>query len=457
MSVLNRFAMRRHLLCFTQDLRLSDQRLLQAACKDADELLAVYIWPDQTTTSWGFPRLGAQREKFIWLQLHDLAQQLRQCGNDLLVLRGNPHEVLRALLHDYTIDAIFIEAQYASEEQAMQQQIASLGVPLHTLWQSGMYDHHYWQDLPKPKAGPCLIFTEFRRHIEAAGWQADTPLDAPSLLPPVPALATPLQSQSYHWPAASWPYAELRRMQSSADAWEFSRSDEFFCDRATATQRIADYFSAAHGHHYKQTRDQLFGAFSSSRWSPWLAQGVFSARQLLAQVRQAEQQMGANSSTYWLWFELLWRDYFRYVQAQLGARLFYRAGWREPRDVAQRPFDAAVFARWCHGQTGLDLVDAGMRELNHTGFCSNRMRQILASYWLNELQGDWRAGAAWFEAQLIDYDVYSNYGNWLYLAGLGTDPRGGRHFNIERQISQFDPERRYRDYWLRSELTRPTN
>ena len=88
-----------------------------------------------------------------------------------------------------------------------------------------------------------------------------------------------------------------------------------------------------------------------------------------------------------------------------------------------------------------------MRELRLTGYLSNRMRQIVASYWLNEMQGDWRAGAAWFEAQLLDFAVFSNQGNWLYISGHGTDPRGGRHFDIRRQIKQYDSEGHYRRCW----------
>jgi deoxyribodipyrimidine photo-lyase len=94
------------------------------------------------------------------------------------------------------------------------------------------------------------------------------------------------------------------------------------------------------------------------------------------------------------------------------------------------------------------LIDAGMRELRESGYLSNRMRQIVASYWIYDMQGDWRAGAAWFESQLIDYDVYSNQGNWLYIAGRGTDPRGGRPFNVAKQTQDHDPDGIYRRLWL---------
>lgn len=109
--------------------------------------------------------------------------------------------------------------------------------------------------------------------------------------------------------------------------------------------------------------------------------------------------------------------------------------------------DAEAFVRWCEGRTGLSLVDAAMRELRHTGHLSNRLRQIVASALIHELGGDWRAGAAWFEHGLIDFDVHSNQGNWAYIAGVGTDPRGGRHFDLDKQAREHDPDGSYRRLW----------
>ena len=108
---------------------------------------------------------------------------------------------------------------------------------------------------------------------------------------------------------------------------------------------------------------------------------------------------------------------------------------------------AAPNARWCHGQTGEPLVDAAMRELAATGYLSNRLRQVVASYLMYDLHGDWRAGAAWFEHCLLDYDPYSNQGNWLYIAGRGTDPRGGRRFNLPKQTQDHDAHGSYRRLW----------
>jgi deoxyribodipyrimidine photo-lyase len=142
---------------------------------------------------------------------------------------------------------------------------------------------------------------------------------------------------------------------------------------------------------------------------------------------------------------LLWRDYFRFLHFKFGRRLYQARGLSK---LASTPFDAVEFEQWRSGNTGESLIDAGMRELSESGYLSNRMRQIVASYWVYDMQGDWRAGAAWFESQLIDYDVYSNQGNWLYIAGRGTDPRGGRPFNVAKQTQDHDPHGTYRRLWL---------
>lgn len=153
---------------------------------------------------------------------------------------------------------------------------------------------------------------------------------------------------------------------------------------------------------------------------------------------------GANDSTYWIFFELLWRDYFRFLHLKYGRRL-YRPSGLIGSDLPHH--NSQGLERWCRGETGEALVDAGMRELAATGYLSNRMRQIVASYLIHDLKCDWRAGAAWFEAQLVDYDVYSNQGNWLYIAGFGTDPRGGRRFNTVKQANDHDADGVYLRLW----------
>ena len=131
---------------------------------------------------------------------------------------------------------------------------------------------------------------------------------------------------------------------------------------------------------------------------------------------------------------------------KIGKKLFLKNG-NAAAQISGR-FDAGAFSAWCRGETQYPLVNACMKQLSATGYLSNRGRQIAASCLVNELEGDWRYGAAWFESQLIDYDVAANWGNWQYLAGVGADPRGGRHFNLAKQTEIYDADGRYRSRWL---------
>ena len=174
---------------------------------------------------------------------------------------------------------------------------------------------------------------------------------------------------------------------------------------------------------YKETRNGLIGLQYSSKFSPYLAHGCLSPREIYFAIQRYEQTKVKNDSTYWLVFELLWRDFFKFIGLRHGDRLFYRSGLMRVRDRGWS-MEAEKFRRWQQGQTGVPWVDAAMRELLYTGFMSNRSRQNVASFLTQSLGMDWRLGAAWFESTLIDHDVHANYGNWQYGAGVGNDPRG---------------------------------
>jgi deoxyribodipyrimidine photo-lyase len=220
-------------------------------------------------------------------------------------------------------------------------------------------------------------------------------------------------------------------------------------------QHLDHYFADELPHTYKQTRNQLSGTDYSTRFSTWLATGALSAPMIVERLTQYEATRGANEGTYWIWFELVWRDYFRFLHLKYGRALYLREGLRKSDPGSEAPSLAEpmsgialkLFEQWMQGRTKNALVNAGMNELAATGKMSNRMRQIVASYLIYDLRIDWRAGAAWFESQLLDYDVYSNQGNWLYIAGLGTDPRGGRRMNLDKQALEHDPKGLYRKQW----------
>ncbi|MEQ2208585.1 hypothetical protein XENOCAPTIV_007583, partial [Xenoophorus captivus] len=197
---------------------------------------------------------------------------------------------------------------------------------------------------------------------------------------------------------------------------------------------------------YKETRNGLIGVDYSTKFSPWLALGCISPRYIYHQIKTYERERTANQSTYWVIFELLWRDYFKFVGIKYGNKMFQVKGLQGksvPWKVDMKLFDA-----WKEGRTGVPFVDANMRELALTGFMSNRGRQNVASFLTKDLGLDWRQGAEWFEYLLIDHDVCSNYGNWLYSAGIGNDPRENRKFNMIKQALDYDINGEYVRRWV---------
>ena len=430
------------LFWFRNDLRLHDQPALAhamaLAAQQGAALLPVVCHAPPATTRWGFARVGPHRLAFAASTLACLSAALAARGSRLLECAGTAQDMLPALAKALGANSdcsVVCEAIAAPEEQAEVAALRALGLPVHTVWQSSLL---HPDDLPFAAADLPPVFTAFRNAVERAKVQPRAPLAAPAALPALP--PEPLWSAFPCPPmAAQAPAAQHDERSSFPHA-----TAAFAGGEAAALAHLAQYLARKLPHSYKQTRNGLTGVDYSSKFSPWLATGALSARQVVAQLRQFEDQHGANDGSYWLWFELLWRDCFRLLHLQHGAAL-YRA--RGLSDQMLAPHNVQGFDRWRQGRTGEPLVDAAMRELAATGYLSNRLRQVVASYLVYDLHGDWRAGAAWFEHCLLDYDVYSNQGNWLYVAGRGTDPRGGRRFNPQKQTQDHDADGSYRRLW----------
>lgn len=466
---------------FRNDLRLNDQPSFKNACTQASRLAPVYIHDSayDAPTRWGFERMGPHRKRALSSALQALRVQLRQRQSDLLEHQGDPVDTLIELAKNFGVNTIFCEEIAAPEEQEQIHRLKKAGLTVNTLWHSSLLA---LSDLPfAPKQMP-LVFTEFRVAVEKAKVVVQVPEAAVKVVPPLPdrliqSKTVALNQSTFAPPqpldsiVPSEPLAELDARSSLT----FSATQDFAGTRG-GIKHTQQYFERKLAHSYKATRNQLSGLDYSTKFSVWLASGALSGRMLYQQLQAFEAEHGANDGSYWIWFELLWRDYFRFLHLRFGAQLYRRSGLRQRatfeqsgsrsgrpslngkpslnEDITQAggavittPAQAQQFERWCLGECGEPFVDAGMRELRHTGYLSNRLRQVVASYLIYNLKLDWRAGAAWFEAQLIDYDVYSNQGNWLYIAGLGTDPRGGRAMRIEKQALEHDGAKTYRKQW----------
>ena len=215
-------------------------------------------------------------------------------------------------------------------------------------------------------------------------------------------------------------------------------------------ERLEQYFwKSKKLSYYKNTRNGLLGTDYSSKFSPWLANGSLSPKMIYWEIKRYETEIQKNQSTYWLIFELIWRDYFKFISLKHGNKVFKIGGIKE-REYHWKT-DGKLFSEWAEGRTSEPFVNANMIELNQTGWMSNRGRQNVASFLAKDMKMDWRLGAAYFESLLVDYDVHSNYGNWMYVSGVGNDPRD-RKFEVQWQAERYDPLGKFQKLWLQKTL-----
>ncbi len=430
--------MRRSIVWFKTDLRLHDNETLIKAISQSDEIIPVYCFDDSQfeTTEFGFKKTGNFRAQFLLESIIDLDKNLRSIGSGLLILKGKPEVEIPKIVQEYKVSKVFAKREVSYEEKQkearVQEELFKLKCELKTFSTSTLY---HAEDLPFSIKDIPDVFTNFRKKTEKdsfirVSFEEPKELKSPEIeslkLPTLEELGLDFQ------PIDSRAVLPFKGGETEAIA----RLNHYFFE----TKCISEY---------KETRNGLVGADYSSKFSAWLALGCISPRFIHDELKKYEKQFGANESTYWLVFELLWRDYFRFMMKKYNAKFFQQAGIQS-KGIPVNKHNTSQLQEWIDGETGVDFVDANMIELKLTGFMSNRGRQNVASYLCNDLKLDWRYGAAYFEQQLIDYDVCSNWGNWAYLAGVGNDPRGNRYFNIEKQASDYDKDKKYRNLWLKS-------
>ena len=295
---------------------------------------------------------------------------------------------------------------------------------------------YYTADLPFPIHHTPDTFTQFRKEVERFV----------SVRSPLPAPTEPFNSLTVRIEAGEIPRLEDFGLLGTED--ESQGSSIFKGGETAGFERLQQFIWESKSiHTYKQTRNGLLGEDYSSKFSAWLSQGCLSPKLIFQEIKKFEEQEGANDSTYWLFFELMWRDFFRFMAKKHGNKIFLKGGVKEEVNEAWTD-DQSLLQRWVDGETGVPFIDANMKELKRTGFMSNRGRQNVASFLGKDLNVNWQLGADYFESILIDYDPCSNYGNWNYIAGVGSDPRENRYFNIITQAKRYDPQGTYVKHWL---------
>lgn len=429
--------MKTKIVWFRNDLRLHDNPSLTEAIEKSDQIVPVFVFDPRCfgTGKYGFPKTGNYRAKFLMEAVSELKKNLQKRGGDLLVLRGKPEELLPELALQFQASAIYFSKEVTPEEVEIEDALLKILSKKNIDWKTFLSSILIEvENLPFPLHQMPAMFSKFRKEVET-DFKVKPPLPSPKKI------ITPIFQQGDQMPdlvdyGIRVPVSDKRNAfpYKGGEKQALKRVEEYLWDK----DLLKNYF---------ETRNGLIGADYSSKFSAWLSIGCLSPRYIYAEVKRYEAERIENKSTYWLIFELLWRDFFHLTAAKHYNRFFAQDGYNNaPKREWEDNWEK--FEKWKEGKTGVDFVDANMRELKRTGFMSNRGRQNVASYLINDLKVNWMMGAEYFESMLIDHDVCSNYGNWSYLAGIGADPRENRVFNVQKQANDYDPKGEYRKLWL---------
>lgn len=424
---------------FRNDLRVTDNSSLYQAASRADRLIGVYCFDPRhfEPTSYGFKKTEKFRARFLIESVNELRIALKSLNITLVVALDTPEKILPSLVREYRAGDIFSQKEWTQEEAEVTDRVKSLlpaSCSFHETYDQFLY---HPADCPVAIESIPIVFTNFRKTCEkhaqvrqeqplVSAFSPENLIEGNGRIPDFEALG----------------YEEFETDPRSA--FPFSGGER------AAMERLEDYFfNSRKLGFYKKTRNGLLGQDYSSKFSPWLAHGCISARTIYWAVKRFEQEHFKNQSTYWLIFELIWRDFFKYISLKHGNSIFKIGGILHKTYSWDRSIER--FNKWAQGLTPEPFVNANMIELNETGWMSNRGRQNVASYLSRNMNIDWRIGAAYFESLLIDYDVHSNYGNWMYVSGVGNDPRD-RKFNVRLQAERYDPQSKFQNLWLQKTL-----
>jgi len=396
---------------FRRDLRLDDNRGLYYALSEQESVLPIFIFDQQILEH--LPENDA-RVTFIHDQLSEIRQALLQKYNSSIgCYHGDPEEVFTSLLETYEITAVYTNQDYEpyaiERDGLIQRLLKKKNIPLNSYKDQVIFEKN---EVVKDDGQPYVVYTPYmRRWRNQFDIESDT-----SELPSQTILGNLI-------PDVALPFPSLEEMG-------FQRSNIEVPAFNTGNTMID---------HYEKTRNFPGIQGGTSRLGPHLRFGTVSVRHMIAKAAKR------NNDTFLK--ELIWREFFMQILWHFPHTLtksfkpkYDRIKWRN---------DENDFEKWKEGNTGYTLVDAGMRELNTTGFMHNRVRMLVASFLCKHLLIDWRWGEAYFAEKLIDYEMSSNVGNWQWAAGSGVDAAPYfRIFNPLTQIDKFDKDRAYSQKWV---------
>lgn len=395
---------------FRRDLRLQDNAGLYQALKNSDPVLPVFIF-DKTILD-KLENKKDLRVQFIHETLEKLKSQLVSIGSDLLIFHGTPLEVYQKLEKQYSISAVYANHDYEPEatqrDLLVEEFLKEKGITFHTFKDQVIFEK---SEILTDQAKPYTVYTPYKNK-----WLSKV---------------DKFYLQSYPDKKYFYHFAKIKKPSEllTLDQLGFEKQTFHFPE---------DEVKASMLKKYAEQRDYPYLDKATSLLGLHLRFGTVSVRELARE--------GKKFSDVWL-SELIWRDFFMqilwhypYVVKRSFKAKYENIKWRDSKED---------FERWCLGNTGYPIVDAGMRELNSTGHMHNRVRMVVASFLTKHLLMHWYQGERYFASRLLDYDLSANNGNWQWAAGCGCDAAPYfRVFNPSSQQEKFDPEFKYIKKWV---------
>lgn len=420
---------RRSIVWFRSDLRLHDNEALNEAARFSDQIIPVYVFDLRVFTghtSFGFPKTGIHRARFILKSVRALRESLRKLGLDLIIRTGLPEEEVFHLAHQLKTNWVFCNRERTSEEVFVQDQLER---KLWTIGQEMRFERgkmlFHTQDLPFPVTHAPDAFATFKKETEHFV-KIRQPLDMPEL-------------KEFAGEVDQGEIPSLTDLGFAGMAIENAESQFFTGGENVGLDRLTQF---ADDYGVKNHREGM----KESRLSPWISHGCLSPKIVYHHLVGTDGPEYFDSSTEFV-SSLLWRDYFRLMGKKYKELIFLRAG---PQQVRLRHLSNSLdrAKRWLEADTGIPIIDACMTELVSTGYLGHKGRVLVANYLIHELKVNWQIGAEFFESLLLDYDPCSNYGNWNQVAGVSADSTKDKITSFHSQEKRLDPDGSYVDRWL---------
>lgn len=405
---------------FRRDLRLHDNAGLFNALKGNHPVIPIFIFDKEILQS--LP-VNDARVSFIYDSLEEIGKQLKEhYQSSIGIYFGNPLDIFKALIAEYDVKSVYTNRDYepyaGKRDGEIAQTLKLSNIEFKTFKDQVIFEKN---EVVKDNGEPYVVYTPYMRK-----WKQKFHLDEPVML---------YDSESL-----------LNRMHKKTDLPNLALEEIGFksSDIKVPTFEISSSLLNS----YEKTRNFPALEKGTSKLGPHLRFGTVSIRQIVRKSQNTENETFLN--------ELIWREFFMQILWHFPHTVhkafkpkYDRIPWRN---------NEKEFEKWKNGETGYPLVDAGMRELNATGFMHNRVRMLVASFLCKHLLIDWRWGEAYFALKLLDFELSSNVGNWQWAAGSGVDAAPYfRIFNPITQVDKFDKQKEYINKWVPElqELTYP--